>query len=266
VEAIHQFISANFELLVAVAMPVLAVALLFGLLPLLITGERRGAAFIQDRPGPNRAAIALPWLGRLRFFGLVFNLADMGKIFCKEAFTPPFVHRAAYILAPAIFVVAILLGPAVLPWFGPIVHLGPDGLRFASGQALDADGGILVLFALGLLSVYGVVLGGWASNSKYSLLGGMRAAAVMISYEVVLGLSVLGMLLLVGDLSLTRIVAWQAAHTWGVFVQPVGFLLCVTALFTECHRTPFDVVEGDSEIVGGFHTEYGSGTCWWPRR
>ena len=207
------------------------------LVPLMILLERRGAAFIQDRPGPSRAAI--PILGlKIRGFGMVHNFSDVVKLFFKESFTPPFVYKPLYVIAPAIPLLTAVMTPALIPWFGPVTLA--DG-RVIVGQFLDANSGILALFALGSLSVYGVVLGSWASNSKYSLLGGMRASAMMISYEVSMGLGALGLFLLVGSFSLTEVVQWQARHTWGVLVQPVGFLLFLTSVFAESNRSPFDV-------------------------
>jgi NADH-quinone oxidoreductase subunit H len=250
----------TFEVILTLLKPVLIFALLFQILPLLVLAERRGAAIIQDRPGPNRAAIPIPFLNvKLRGFGMMFNIADAIKLLFKESFTAPFAHKWWYILAPAIPVVTAILTPAVLPWFAPIVHK-PDGgaLQVVSGQIFDVNVGLLLLFAIGSLSVYGVVLGSWASNSKYSLLGGLRASAMMISYEVSMGLSVLGLILLVGDFSLTRIVEWQTYHAWGIFVQPVGFFLFLVSMFAECNRNPFDVAEGESELVAGFHTEFAS--------
>lgn len=250
----------NFDVILTLLKPVLIFALLFQVLPLLVLAERRGAAIIQDRPGPNRAYISLPIINvKLRGFGMIFNIADAVKLLFKESFTAPFAHKWWYILAPAIPVVTAILTPAVLPWFAPIVHQ-PDGgaLQVVSGQIFDANVGLLLLFAIGSLSVYGVVLGSWASNSKFSLLGGLRASAMMISYEVSMGLSVLGLILLVGDFSLTRIVEWQTYHAWGIFVQPVGFFLFLISMFAECNRNPFDVAEGESELVAGFHTEFAS--------
>ena len=250
----------NFDVILTLLKPLLIFGLLFQVLPLLVLAERRGAAIIQDRPGPNRAYIALPILNiKLRGFGMIFNLADAVKLLFKESFTSPFAHKWWYILAPAIQVVTAILTPAVLPWFAPIVHK-PDGgaLQVVSGQIFDANVGLLLLFAIGSLSVYGVVLGSWASNSKFALLGGLRASAMMISYEVSMGLSVLGLILLVGDFSLTRIVEWQTYHAWGILVQPVGFFLFLISMFAECNRNPFDVAEGESELVAGFHTEFAS--------
>ena len=255
------FLILNFDVILTLLKPVLIFALLFQVLPLLVLIERRGAAIIQDRPGPNRAAIPIPFSGglKLRGFGMVFNLADAVKLLFKESFTAPFAHKWWYILAPAIPVVTAILTPAALPWFAPIVHQPEGGpLQVISGQVFDLNAGLLLTFAIGSLSVYGVVLGSWASNSKFSLLGGLRASAMMISYEVSMGLSVLGLILLVGDFSLTRIVEWQTTHAWGIIVQPVGFALFLVSMFAECNRTPFDVAEGDSELVAGFHTEFAS--------
>ena len=229
----------------------------FALVPLMILMERRGAAYIQDRPGPGRAAIQLGGL-RLRAFGMIHNLTDGVKLFFKESFIPPFANTWFYILAPAIPVITAVLTPALIPWFGPFSYLSAETSKPIGVVApwLDANAGVLALFALGSLSVYGVVLGSWASRSKYALLGGMRASAMMISYEVSMGLSALGLFLLVGSFSLTAVVDWQATHTWGIFVQPIGFLLFLTSMFAETNRNPFDVAEGESEIVAGFHTEY----------
>jgi NADH-quinone oxidoreductase subunit H len=227
----------------------------FSLVPVMILMERRGAAFIQDRPGPNRAYIPLPGL-RLRMFGMVHNFTDGIKLFFKESFIPPFVEKPFYVLAPAIPVITAVLTPALIPWFAPISYQQGSDVVTVMGPFFDANAGVLALFAMSSLSVYGVVLGSWASNSKYALLGGMRASAMMISYEVSMGLSALGLFLLVGSFSLTEIVEWQAAHAWGIVVQPIGFLLFLTSMFAETNRNPFDVAEGDSEIVAGYHIEY----------
>ncbi|MBK8803008.1 MAG: NADH-quinone oxidoreductase subunit H [Fibrobacteres bacterium] len=224
------------------------------LIPICIFMERKGASLMQDRYGPNRANI--PLLGGIRLFGFVQNLPDGIKLFTKENFIPRGAHTFWYLLAPMIPLAVALLTPSVIPWFGPMVVEGSRGLATVSGQILDADSGVLVLFALSGLSIYGVVLGAWASNSKYALLGGMRASAQMISYEVSMGLSAAGIFLIVGSFSLTQIVEWQAAHTWGIVVQPVGFVLFLTSLFAETGRAPFDMAEGESEIVAGYFVEY----------
>lgn len=243
---------------------------LLGLLPVVILMERRGAAYIQDRPGPNRAAINLgatsvaglfsltPVGLPIRAFGFIFTIADALKIMVKERFLPSFANKGWYLVAPAIPMATGVLTATMIPWFGPLAFPQAGAVAHVGGQVIESNSGILLLFALGSLTVYGTVLGAWASNSKYSLLGGMRSSAMMISYEVSMGLAVMGMLLIAGSLSLTEVVDWQGGHTWGIVVQPLGFLLFVTAMFAECNRTPFDVIEGDSELVGGFITEFGA--------
>ena len=230
------------------------------LIPLMIFMERKGAAIIQDRIGPNRAEANIFNMVRIRGFGMVHNLTDVVKLLWKEDFIPKNAHKWFYIVAPIIPVFTAVVTPALIPWFAPIEFTGStfEKVGGISGQIIDANAGILMLFALGSLSVYGVVLGSWSSNSKFSLLGGMRSSAMMISYEVSMGLSLLGLFMIVGSFSLTNIVEWQAENTWGVVAQPVGFFLFLTAMFAETGRTPFDVAEGESEIVGGFHTEYSS--------
>jgi NADH-quinone oxidoreductase subunit H len=226
------------------------------LIPINIFMERKGASLIQDRFGPNRANI--PLLGGIRLFGFVQNLPDGIKLFTKESFIPKGAHKAWYLVAPMIPLTIALLTPSVIPWFAPMAVEGTRGLVQMSGQILDADAGVLVFFALSGLSVYGVVLGAWASNSKYALLGGMRASAQMISYEVSMGLSAAGIFLLAGSFSLTRIVEWQGSNPlhWGIVLQPVGFVLFLTAMFAETGRPPFDMAEGESEIVAGYLMEY----------
>ncbi len=247
----------EFNDIVLMAIKLGLVLIPFMLVPLLILMERRGAAFIQDRPGPNRAAIPIFGL-RLRGFGLVHNLTDGIKLFFKESFVPPFAYKPFYLIAPAIPVMTAVLTPSLIPWFAPISYAAANGVVTVAPSFFDANAGILALFALGSLSVYGVVLGSWASNSKFALLGGLRASAMMISYEVSMGLGALGLFLVVGSFSLTSIVEWQANHVWGIVVQPIGFLLFLVSMFAECNRNPFDVAEGESELVAGFHTEYSS--------
>ena len=226
------------------------------LIPINIVLERKGASLIQDRIGPNRANI--PLLGGIRLFGMVQNAPDGVKLFTKESFIPANAHKLLYVVAPAIPFLIGMLTPSVIPWFAPLAVDGTRGVVEVSGQILDADAGVLVYFALSGLSVYGVVLGSWASNSKYALLGGMRASAQMISYEVSMGLSAAGIFLLAGSFSLTRIVEWQGANPfhWGIVLQPVGFILFLTSVFAETGRAPFDMAEGESEIVAGYVVEY----------
>lgn len=220
----------------------------------MITAERRGAGFIQDRQGPNRTAI--PLFGGIRLFGLVQNGADGLKLFTKELFTPREAHGFWFKFAPAIPFMVVLLSPAVIPWFAPLAFTVGDTVIRVPGQILDADAGVLLMFALGSLSVYGVVLGSWASNSKYALMGGMRASAMMVSYEVSMGLALMGMYLLVGSFRLQDIVHWQETHVWGIIAQPIAFIIFQISLIAETGRAPFDVAEGESELVAGFHTEF----------
>lgn len=258
---------------VALALVPAVPLIFFNLLPILVVMERRGAAFIQDRPGPNRAGLLLQaksikgvfqqpaGLGglRLRAFGAMYNMADFVKLIVKEEFLPRFAFsKGYYVVGPIIPLLAALIIPAFIPLFAPIAYQGVDGLGWLYGQTITSHSGLLALFAFSSLSIYGIVLGSWASNSKFSLLGGMRASAMMISYEVSIGLAAAGMFLITGTFDLAGIVAWQGANAWGIMVQPVAFVLFTVAMFAECNRTPFDVVEGDSEIVAGFHTEYGA--------
>jgi len=223
----------------------------------LITAERRGAGFIQDRQGPNRTGIPLfSFLSHLRLFGIVQNGADGLKLFTKELFQPREAHGFWFKFAPAIPFMVVFLSPAVIPWFGPMVFDWSGQVVQISGSILNLDIGVLWLFAFGSLSIYGTVLGSWASNSKYSLLGGMRAGAMMISYEVSMGLSLVGMYILVGSFNLQDMVAWQETHGWGILVQPVAFIVFLVSLVAETGRAPFDVAEGESELVSGFHTEF----------
>ncbi len=224
------------------------------LIVVMITLERKGASLIQDRIGPNRSQI--PLFGGIRLFGFVHNFSDGIKLFTKETFVPKNAHKFWYLVAPGIGFLVAIMTPAVIPWFAPLVWWSGTGIAQSAGMILNSDTGILLLFALGSLSAYGTVLSAWASNSKYSLLGGMRASAMMISYEVSMGLSLMGIFLLAGSFNLQDIVAWQQSHVWGVAVQPFAFLIFLISLIAETGRAPFDVAEGESEIVAGYHLEY----------
>lgn len=221
------------------------------LLPVMIFLERKGSALIADRVGPNRAYI--PGLG-LRLAGMVHNLSDVVKLVFKEDFVPNHVSRRMYLAAPMLSTFVALVVGAVIPFTPP--------MAFAAGnyqiQALDAGVGILFTLAVSSIGVYSVTLAGWASNNKFSLLGGLRASAQMISYEIALGLAVVGLFMLYGNTTLDAMVAAQGANpfTWGVVLQPIGFVLFLVGGFAETNRNPFDLAEGESEIVG-FHVEYG---------
>ena len=222
------------------------------IVPLLIWLERKGSAYIQDRRGPNRAAI----LG-VRLGGMVHSLNDVVKLLFKEDIIPAHVSKPLFIIAPmiAMFVATITLG--VIP-FGEPVRIGAHKPFLL--QVADLDVGLLYVFAVSSLGVYGVMLAGWAANNKYSLLGGLRSAAQMVSYEVSMGLSVVGIFLMAGSLRLSDIVNQQGANLfhWNIFLQPVAFFIFLAALFAETNRLPFDLPEGESELVAGFHVEYSS--------
>jgi len=213
-----------------------------GAVAYLILVERKIAAYTQDRIGPNRAGP----------FALLQPLADGAKMLLKEDVIPKYVSRPLYILAPWIAITMAMIAFAVVP-FGPV---GPDQIiNFQIAPYVNI--GILYVFAVGSLSVYGVILAGWASNNKYSFLGGLRSTAQLISYEIPLGLSILGMVLITGSLDLNDIINWQDRQgVWGIFVQPLGFLLFLVSAFAETNRLPFDLPEAEQELVGGFHTEY----------
>lgn len=220
----------------------------------MITTERKGASLMQDRMGPNRSAI--PIFGGIRIFGFVHNFSDGIKLFTKESFIPAQAHKVAYVLAPAIGFMIAFLTPSIIPWFAPLTWWTGSTVAHVSGLILNSDNGILLMFALSSLGVYGTVMSSWASNSKYALLGGMRAGALMISYEVSMGLSLMGMFLLAGSFNLQDIVAWQETHVWGIIAQPIALLVFLTSMIAETGRAPFDVAEGESEIVAGYHLEY----------
>lgn len=229
--------------------------LLLKMIPVMIYFERKGSALIGDRVGPNRAFI--PGLG-LRLAGMVHNLTDVVKLLTKEEFIPNHVSRKLYVMAPMLSLFIALCVGMVIP-LTPEMSIMGEAYRI---QAVDANMGILFLLAVSSLGVYAVTLAGWASNNKYSLMGGMRASAQMVSYELSMGLAIVGLLMVFGSCSLADMVesqqgTWMAVlPRWGVVLQPFGFVLFLIAGFAETNRTPFDLAEGESEIVG-FHVEYG---------
>ena len=232
------------------------IAILFGGLmgaaAYLVWVERRVAAWIQDRRGPNRVGIPLT---RIRIFGLGQPIADGVKFIFKEEFTPRHVDKLLYFVAPVALFAAAIAVYAVVP-FGSVQIPGMDRpIHLMVAPGLDV--GMVYIFAVSSIAVYGVVLGGWASNNKYSLLGGLRSSAQLISYELPVGLGILGIVLATGSLRLETIVAGQAqTGLWNVFVQPLGFLVFAVAACAEAGRLPFDLAEAEQELVGGFHTEY----------
>ncbi|HKY34115.1 MAG TPA: NADH-quinone oxidoreductase subunit NuoH [Candidatus Polarisedimenticolia bacterium] len=206
--------------------------------------ERKVAGWIQDRVGPNRAG---PW-------GLLQPLADGLKFIFKEEIVPASAHKTFYILAPALSLTAALTTFAVIPFGERFVIFG----RAIEPIIADLDIGLLWIFAVASLGVYGIVLAGWSSASKYSLLGGLRSSAQMISYELSMTLSVVGVLMASGSLRLADIVSAQAGSVWNAVSQPIGFLVFLTSAFAETNRLPFDLPEAEPELVAGYHTEYSS--------
>ncbi|MCX7700141.1 MAG: NADH-quinone oxidoreductase subunit NuoH [Gemmataceae bacterium] len=211
----------------------------------MILVERKVSAWMQDRLGPNRVG---PW-------GLLQPIVDGAKMFLKEDIIPSHVDKVFYILAPGVAAFTALVALAVVP-FGPTDPSQPERYQFVIAPNIDI--GILWTFSTGSMAVYGVILGGWSSNNKYSLLGSLRSSAQVISYEIPLGLSVLGVILYAGSLNLERIIDWQVQHGWNALYHPLAFLMFVTAAFAECNRLPFDLPECEQELVGGYHTEYSS--------
>ena len=207
-------------------------------------GERKVAAFMQDRLGPNNAG---PW-------GLLQPLADGVKMFTKEDFVPNQSERWIYILAPGAFIFVALMTSAVIPWGTTLTLFGMN----LDLQVTDVSIGILYIMGFVSLGVYGIMLGGWSSNNKYSLYGAIRASSQMISYELAMGLSVIAVVMLSGSLSLREIVNQQAGFHWNVLYQPLGFILFLTCALAECNRAPFDMAECETELIGGYHTEYSS--------
>jgi len=218
--------------------------------------ERRVAAFLQDRLGPNRAGI----------WGIFQPLCDGGKLFFKEDFVPRNAEKWLFIIAPGVLMLIALSTGAVIPW-GKSLNIGETSYPI---QVAQIDVGVLYIMGMVSIGVYGVMLGGWASNNKYSLLGAVRASSQMISYELAMGLTLLSVIMMSGTLDLRGMVEQQAGDfpvlglfsingmNWNVFYQPLAFILFVTCSFAELNRAPFDLAECESELIGGYHTEYGS--------
>ncbi|MER3523787.1 MAG: NADH-quinone oxidoreductase subunit NuoH [Ignavibacteria bacterium] len=208
----------------------------------LVYVERRVSAFIQNRIGPNRVG---PW-------GLLQSPADVLKLFIKEDIVPAQAHRFIHTLAPVISISVAMVTIAVVP-FGDTIELFGREIKL---MIADVNIGILYILALTSLGVYGITLSGWSSNNKYSLLGGLRSSAQLISYELSMGLSIIGVIMLAGTLELDKIVESQAGGMWYLWRTPIGFITFVVASFAETNRLPFDLPEAEPELVGGYHTEY----------
>jgi len=206
--------------------------------------ERKIAAFLQDRVGPNRAGP----------FGILQPLADGAKMFMKEEIIPANSSKFLFIVGPSLAIMTACIGSAVIPW-GETLVIGSSRIPL---QVTDINVGVLYIFGVVSLGVYGIMIGGWASNNKYSLLGSIRAASQNISYEIAMGLSIIALLMTTGTLSLKEIAAQQHGWHWNVVYQPLGFLIFIVCAFAETNRAPFDLPECETELVGGYHTEYSS--------
>ncbi|MEP7164833.1 MAG: NADH-quinone oxidoreductase subunit NuoH [Ferruginibacter sp.] len=206
--------------------------------------ERKVAAILQDRRGPNRAGP----------FGILQPLADGLKLFFKEEIIPEFSSKFLFILGPCLAMLTAIMTSAVIPWGNKLELFG----REISLQIADINIGILYVFGVVSLGVYGIMIGAWASNNKFSLMGGLRAASQIISYELAMGISLIALLMVTGTLSLSEMVSQQQNGHWNIIYQPLGFLIFLVCAFAECNRTPFDLPEAENELIGGYHTEYSS--------
>jgi NADH-quinone oxidoreductase subunit H len=237
------------ELLRIVILPFLQILIIvlvvLGAVAYLTLLERKVIAWMQVRLGPMRVGPR----------GLLQPIADVIKLLLKEDIVPDKADRFIYWAAPVVVLVPALMGLAVIPFAGAGGSLEIFGVTLSPWIA-DVNIGLLYVLAISSVGVFGIVLGGWASNSKYPLLGGLRSAAQMISYEVPLALSVIGALMIVGSASLVSVVQWQAEHTWLFWLQPVGMVMFFIAGVAESNRHPFDLPEAENELVAGFHTEY----------
>jgi NADH-quinone oxidoreductase subunit H len=230
----------------------LVVLVVFGISLLIATyctyAERVIAAFLQDRVGPDRAGP----------FGLAQPLADAVKLFTKEEFFPSGANKALFIFGPCLAMITALMSSAVIP-FGSFLKFGETVVHL---QGIEINVGMLYVFGIVSLGVYGIMIGGWASNNKFSLLGAIRAASQNISYELAMGLALIAVLMMSGSLSLRDITLQQSVpgewHFWNVVKQPLGFIIFIVCAFAETNRTPFDLPECETELVGGYHTEYSS--------
>ncbi len=241
----HVFLSLDWFLLIEKA---ILISIIIGISLIVAMyetwAERKVAAVIQDRRGPNRAGPG----------GIFQPLADGLKLFMKEEIVPNLSNKFLFILGPGIAMLTAMMTSAVVPWAGNIHAFGRD----IPLQVADVNIGILYIFGVVSMGVYGVMIGGWASNNKFSLLAAIRGASQIISYELAMGLTLIAVLMLTGSLSLRTIVEQQLDHKYYVFYQPVGFIIFLVCAFAECNRTPFDLSEAESELNMGYHQEYSS--------
>jgi NADH-quinone oxidoreductase subunit H len=206
--------------------------------------ERKIAGWMQDRMGPNRAGP----------FGIFQPLADGGKLFFKEEITPVSSNRFLFLLGPALAMIVALITSTVIPWGAAYV----GATRTVALQVADVDMGILIVFGIVSVGVYGIMIGGWASNNKFSLIAAIRGASQMVSYELPMGLSLIAVLFMTGSLKMSAMVEYQMQHGWNVLYQPLGFLIFFICALAECNRTPFDLPEAENELNFGYHQEYSS--------
>ncbi len=207
--------------------------------------ERKVAAWLQDRRGPNRAGP----------FGLFQPLADGGKLFFKEEIIPLASNKFLFILGPALAMITALITSTVIPWAAPFITKGGNVIPM---QVADVDMGILLVFSIVSVGVYGIMIGGWASNNKFSLMAAIRGASQMVSYELPMGLALIAVLFMTGSLKMSEIVANQVQHGWHIVYQPLGFIIFFVCALAECNRTPFDLAEAENELNFGYHQEYSS--------
>ena len=234
-------------LLVPLIKVIVVVLIVLGIVSYLVLAERKISAYMQDRIGPNRVGPK----------GLFQPFADIIKLVLKEMIVPENANGFIHALAPMISITVAVGALAVIP-FGNYIVIGGQKISL---MVANVNIGVLYILAMSSLGVYGITLSGWSSNNKYSLLGGLRSSAQMISYELSLGLSLVGVLMIDGTLQLDKITMAQSAGLWNIVHQPLGFLIFVTAAFAETNRLPFDLPEAEPELVGGYHTEY-SGMRW----
>jgi NADH-quinone oxidoreductase subunit H len=210
--------------------------------------ERKVAAVLQDRVGPDRAG---PW-------GILQPLADGGKLFFKEEIIPNTSNKLLFIMGPCLAMLTAMMTSAVIPW-GNQLHFKLFGVdRYVDLQIADINIGFLFIFAVVSMGIYGIMIGGWASNNKFSLMAAMRGASQVISYELAMGISLIALIMLSGTLSMKTIVEQQMNHVWNIVYQPLGFLIFLICAFAECNRAPFDLPEAENELNFGYHQEYSS--------